>query len=215
MKTLLKPIFISAIAILPISVLAEVDPFAESPKTEIDRTEDQKTDEVLTDRLLKAFGEERLDKGTGKGRQVIRVTIQRSFHAPLMFKWFPGEDGEESFLIVKKLLKKEGEDDFQVLDTNKRVELNPNQEKLLKEMFTRSPLQDLPQEDWQSPGLDGSQWIYEAAAGEAEVWIARINPVYPILEGTKITPTRLAKELQLTSFTVMLWLLAGIDEKAY
>ena len=55
----------------------------------------------------------------------------------------------------------------------------------------------------------------EAAAGEAEVWIARINPVYPILEGTKITPTRLAKGLQLTSFTVMLWLLAGIDEKAY
>jgi hypothetical protein len=215
MKTLFKHMFLFAIALLPNGAIGEDDPFAEPPKTEIDRTGDKKSDKVLTDRLLKAFEEERLDKGTGKGRPVIRITILRSFHAPLMFKWFPGEDGEESFLVVKKLIKKQGEVDFQGLDTNKRVKLTASQETLLKEMFTNSPFQDLPQEDWQSPGLDGSEWIYESAASDAEILITRVNPVDPVLEGAKIAPKRLSKELQLTSFTMMLWLLSGIDERAY
>jgi hypothetical protein len=211
MKTLLKHMFLFAIALLPNGAIGENDPFAEPPKAEIDT---RKSANGLTDSLLKAFEEEHLDKGTGKGRPVIRITILRSFDAPLMFKWFPGEDGEESFLIVKKL-QKHGEDDFHGLETNKRMKLSSSQEKHLQAMFTHSPLQDLPQEDWQLPGLDGSEWIYEAAAGDAEIMITRVNPVDPVFEGEKIAPSRLAKELQLTSFTMMLWMLSGIDERAY
>ncbi len=84
MKTLPKHIFRFAIVILPNVVVGEEDPFAEPPQTEIYRTGDRKSDKVLTDRLLNAFEEERLDQGTGKVRQVIRITIPGSFHAPLI-----------------------------------------------------------------------------------------------------------------------------------
>lgn len=58
----------------PNSAIGVADPFAEPPKREIGRTEDRNSDKALSDKLLKAFEEERLDKGTGKDRPLIRIS---------------------------------------------------------------------------------------------------------------------------------------------
>ena len=195
-----------------------VDPFAEPAVVPIDRSADKKSDKFLSDDLLNAFEERRLDDGVGKGREVIRITVIRSFHAPVMFKWFPAPPGQESELEVKRLkvaIGADGERSYQGIDFHQRLKLRPSQEGLLKEIYQHSPLQDLPQVDWTGKGLDGSDWIYEAAAGEGSVLIARWSPIDPVLEGQKIDRKRLSKELQLTTFSLMLWTLSGIDERPY
>jgi hypothetical protein len=194
------------------------DPFAQPVVVSIDRSGDKKSEEFLSEDLLKAFEERRLDKGTGKGREVIRITVLRSFDAPVVFKWFPAPPGQESELEVKRLkvaVGKDGERSYQGIDFHQRLKLRASQELLFKEIYQHSPLQDLPQKDWVMEGLDGSEWIYEAAAGDGSILIARRNPVTPILEGTEVDRQRLSKELQLTTFSLMLWTLSGIDERPY
>lgn len=194
------------------------DPFAEPVVVPIDRSGDKRSDKFLSDQLLKAFEESRLDNGVGKGREVIRITVLRSFDAPVMFKWFPAPLGQVSELEVKRLKVVVGADgarSYQGMDFHQRLKLRPTQEGLLKEIYEHSPLQELPQTDWTAEGLDGSDWIYEAAAEKGSIRIARWSPINPVVEGTKIDPKRLSKELQLTTFALMLWTLSGIDERPY
>jgi hypothetical protein len=204
------------------SVYAEdkVDPFNPEPPKVIDRSKDEGSKLFLRDDLLKAFGEKRLDNGTDKA--VLRITVMRSFHAPLMFKWFPSEDGKDAWLHVKTLKvdsNADGDRVYKGLDTNKRIKLTTAQRKLLQTTYGQSPMQDLPQPFWQPEALDGSRWIYEVAAeGGGSILIARRNPIDPrkaCIDFSKIRPERLAKELQLTSFTLLLWALSGVDERPY
>lgn len=193
------------------------DPFAAPAVAPIDRSGDKRSDKFLSDELLKAFEERRLDDGA-KDREVIRITVLRSFDAPLMFKWFPAPPGQESELEVKRLKvvrREDGSRTFDGMDFQKRLKLRASQELLLKEIYRHSPLQDLPQADWAGDGLDGSDWIYEASAEDRSTLIARWSPINPVLKGTGIDRQRLSKELQLTTFSLMLWVLSGIDDRPY
>jgi len=184
------------------------DPFELVEKAPIDRTNDASSEDFLTDKLLKAFGEKRLDKGTSK-RAVIRITILRGFHAPLLFKWYPSDESLKPILQIKRLAVKRSSNKtvHEKLDLDKRIELKASQEKLLKNIYTHSTIQDLPQNYWSPATLDGSTWIYEVAAEDSSILITRRNPIRPILEGTKITRKRLSRELNLTTFSLMLWTL--------
>ncbi|WP_411846756.1 hypothetical protein AAFN60_04145 [Roseibacillus persicicus] len=194
------------------------DPFAYVNPAPVDRTGDQKSDRFVTDSILEAFGEERLDTGTGKGRALIRITVLRSFHAPLMFKWYPAEVGKDSFLQVKRVklvVNDKRERIYQGLDLDQILVLRPSQERLLTSIYSNAPLQSLPQAYWTPEALDGSRWMYEAAAEDGSIIIVRRNPIDPSLEGVSVEKDRLSHELQLTSFAMMLWTLSGVDEEPY
>ena len=219
---------LSSLLLLGLTLLASADdtsddtsddPFAVPEPKPVDRSADKKSDGFLSDELLKALDERRLDKGTGKGDGVIRITVLRSFHAPLVFKWFlSSELGRPSMLHVKRLkyvVNDKGERTYKGLDLHQKLKLRPSQEELLKTIYAHAPLQELPQAYWTHASLDGSQWIYEAAAKSGSILIARRNPINPLLEGTKIDPKRLSHELRLTAFAMMLWTLSGIDERPY
>jgi hypothetical protein len=195
-----------------------IDSFVEPEVVTIDRSGDKKSEAFLSEDLLKAFEERRLDKGIGNGRTMIRITVLRSFDAPVVFKWYPAPPGQESELEVKRLkvaVGRDGERIYQGIDFHQRLKLRASQELLLKGIYQHSSLQDLPQKDWVMGGLDGSKWIYEAAAGDRSILVARWSPIHPTLEETEVDRQRLSKELQLTTFSLMLWALSGIDERPY
>ena len=156
-------------------------------------------------------------KGTGKKRSVIRITIMRSFHAPLLLKWYPAYDEHKALIHIKRLKVKSTDTEriYEGLDIDKRIELKASQEKLLKAIYRHSPIQDLPQDYWSPQTLDGSMWIYEASGGDGSTLLTRRNPIDLFLEGSNIKSARLARELQLTTFSLMLWTLSDIDEEPY
>jgi len=217
MKSLQFALLLAAYGIAGIAQ-GSPDPFTPIEPEAVDRSSDKKSDTFISTEILKAFGERRLDEGTGKGSPVIRITILRSFHAPLMFIWYPADPGHESHLHVKRLkfvVNDKGERIYKGLDMNQNLKLRPSQEGFLKTLYGLSPLQDLPQTDWTHESLDGSQWIYEAAAEDGSILIARCNPVDPLLKCAQVKHQRLLRESQLTQFALMLWGLSGIDERPY
>ncbi|BDS05356.1 hypothetical protein NT6N_03960 [Oceaniferula spumae] len=192
------------------------DPFSRLDPKPVDRSKDLKSDSFISNGLLAAFREKRLDKGSGNKKSLIRITIRRSFHSTLMFQWFPGE----SRLQVKRLKPHDDPfgDSWGELDLDRSVKLPEAQQKLLKILYSNAPLEIMPQDFWQPQGLDGSTWIYESAAEGGSILVARRNPVDPsvvCIADTGIKPGRLSKELQLTSFALMLRTLSGIDEEPY
>jgi hypothetical protein len=188
------------------------DPFVAQEAKPLDRSKDLSSESFLSKGLLEAFKEKRLDKSSANQKSLIRITIRRSFHSPLMFQWFPSDYR----LHVKRLKSRGGAPG--VLDIDRSVKLTEEQQKLLKSLYSKASLDALPQDFWQPQALDGSTWIYESTTLEGSILIARRNPIDPnedCLQYTKIKPSRLSKELQLTSFTLMLWMLSGIDEEPY
>ena len=152
------------LGLMSISIADEpVDPFAEPVVVPIDRKADKKSVNFLSDDLIKAFEEQRLDDGVGKGREVIRITVLRSFHAPVMFKWFPAPPGQESELEVKRLkvaIGSDGERSYQGIDFHQRFKLRPSQEGLLKEIYDML---------WQNGTDDFKDILYTLAGGVAAV----------------------------------------------
>lgn len=202
----------------------QTDPFAVVEKEAVDRSGDKTSEHFISDALLKLFGERRLDEGFGKESTLIRITVLRTFDAPLMFKWYPGEQGGESVLQVKRLkfvINEKGEKIIKNLDLNQKLVLRPSQKRFLKTVYGKSPLADLTQksplyhDDEINSMLDGSLWIYEVAGSKKSIVIVRHNPIDPQLEGKKIAPNKLVPELQLTTFAMLLWGLSGIDERPY
>jgi len=194
------------------------DPFAPDEPKAIDRSADKNSEHFIGDETLKEFQEERLDKGIEKNRLVVRIKVWRSFHAPLMFKWSATVPGDESVLCVKRLksvVSEDGKTTYKGLDLDQEIKLLPGQTRLLKTLYARAPIHELPQPYWTELGLDGSDWTYEVASDDGLIIIARRNPVYPTLEGTKLEPERLLHEMQVTSFALMLWALSGIDDEPY
>lgn len=193
------------------------DPFSDSGVKPVDKTKDLGSENFLSEGLLAAFKEKRLEKGIGNTKSLIRITIIRSLHSPLMFQWFPGE----SRLQVKRLNNDSDPfgDSYGELSMNRAVKLTAIQNNLLKSLYSKAPLDILPQAYWQPQGLDGSTWVYESAvARKGTILVARRSPIDPSkasLEYTNIKSDRLAKELQLTSFALMLWMLSGVDEDPY
>lgn len=197
-----------------------VDPFAYVPPKKADRTKDKGSVEVLSDEILKALGEPRLDKGTGKGGPgIIRITVIRSFHSPVVFKWLPGADGQQPSLQVKRAKMQKREDGTRIytgLDIDTRVKLRPFQDHNLKTLFSNANFDGLTQDCWQGPGTDGSVWIYERAAEDGATLLVRHNPINPdsALEYSKITKKQLLQESNLTTFALMIWTLSEIDDEA-
>lgn len=191
------------------------DPFAVERVEPIDRSEDLGSEEFLSDELLAAFDEGRMEVDAG---EKIRLTVLRSFHAPLMFTWYPRPLGQESALVVKRLRvlrDDDGEVTYQGLDFNQRLVLRPAQGRLLKEALGRSPIYELPQADWMEPGLDGALWVFEVPDEEGSIVIARHSPLSPMVHIFEVQAERLVREMHLASFGLMLWTLSGVDELPY
>lgn len=218
MKNHFAALFFLALAGSPTIADEAADPFAVVVKKPIDRRADKPSEHFLSNDLLKAAGERRLSGSIRDGDLFIRITILRSFHGPLVFKWFPAHPEGTPKLQIKRLKKgrnEEGEETYEGVDLEREVEISPAQDKLLKELYWNSPAQELPQPYWTHEALDGSKWIYEVMTDEGWILIARRNPINPVLDGLNEDRARISKELQLTSFALMLWMISGIDEEAY
>ena len=222
----MKALIIPALMLMcPETTLAQEtpDPFAGPDKLgpkPIDRTSDKKSSAYLTDELLKALGEERLDGGKKRGSPVLRITVLRSFHAPLIFKWYPGEPLGESSLHVKRLkmvIDEKGEQAYAGLDFNQQLRLRPAQNRLLWTIYNETGFSLLPQLCFTAKEvLDGSEWIYEEADKDGSILLSRRNPVHlPLDKEKEVVVDRLACEMRLTTLAMMLWTLSGVDEEPY
>ncbi|MBU4461173.1 MAG: hypothetical protein KJ579_11435, partial [Verrucomicrobia bacterium] len=184
--------------------------------------------DVLTDEILEAFEEPRLDNGFGEA--VIRITVLRSFHAPIMFIFYPRrEDPGEPLLYVKRLRRVVDEqfiDHRRVrhedLDFHNQLKLRVGQRDALYTILGQADVGNLPSECWQRPGLDGSAWIYEFAAEGGSTLLRRRSPIatkdyldslarMDMLDQVDIL--RLAREMNLTTFAMMIWTLSGLDSE--
>lgn len=194
------------------------DPFDRSAEAEVDAGNDRTPPSPEEDEMMKAMGEVRLDKGTGKGGPgLIRITVLRSFHAPLVFTWFPGEGEREPSLQAKRAKMETdnmGNRTYTGMDLNVRVKLRPIQDKILKTLWENADFDGLPEECWQPASLDGSRWTYESAWEDGRTMISRTNPINPdiAIEHSPISKQQLLKESNLTTFALMIWTLSGIDE---
>lgn len=195
------------------------DPFDDGRPEAADRRKDKGSKEFLDDQLLGALGLKRLDEGVGKGTSVIRITVLRSFHPPLSFSWYPAPQGEESWLRVRRLkmeINSRGQRGYKGLDLDNKIKLRPDQGRLLKEVLHRTEVDSLPQACWQPEGLiDGSEWIFEVAEKEESFLISRRSPIDPQAEGAEISKKRLAQEMHLTAFALVIWTLSGIEAELY
>lgn len=193
---------------------------APSSEAPIDHSKKESSQAFLADNMLEAFDEPRLDKGLSEG-EIIRISVYRSFHPPLMFLWAPGRDGSPPTLKVKRIAFETyspipGSKPLRTWPKfEKEITLDPTQDKLLRSLYSSSPIEGLPQACWTPSILDGSEWIFEHATSKDYTIISRRNPINPPLEPSAISTERLAAEMKLARFGVAVWVLAGIDEELY
>jgi len=217
MKTIITALIL-LVGINLVNGKEEVDPFAYVPPKEADRTKDKGSAQFLSDAELKALDEPRLAKGTGKGGPgIIRITVLRSFHSPIVFTLYPATERQTPTIHVKRIRMRtdeNGQRTYLGLDIDSRVKLRPSQDKNLKTLFGNANFDGLSQDCWQGPALDGSIWIYERAAEDGATMLARHNPINPeeAVKSFPITKARLLQESNLTTFALMIWTLSGIDD---
>ena len=162
-----------------------------------------------------------MDKGTDNDHsEVVRVTVLRSFHAPLAFIWRITRDG--GTLRVKRakmrIEKEEEKRVYEGLDIDKSIPLSKEQMRMIQEFWGKVEFHDLPQiseqEEMMTGVLDGSSWVYEATVGKESILFAKSNPL-DFVPPSKLPPAakgRQKSEYQLNLFAVMLWTMAGIDD---
>lgn len=217
MKTLILACILNGSA-LNVVVGQNEDPSAEKlePKV-VDDGKRKDSTAFLGDDLLKHLNEPRLDKGAGKDG-LIRITVFRSFHSPVVFIWYPPAGSKKESVIHVKRLKQtingEGVASYHGLDIDKRVTLKPAQTTNLKKMLEPVEYHRLPQRCWQPDMLDGSTWIYEVVSDDHSLVFVRRTPVQfgDVIEHVDISKQRLLAEMNLTRFAVMLWMLTDIDD---
>jgi len=220
MCSAMKRIFLLCLlGVMPVLSQEAKDPYSAEAVAEVDRSKDRKSPEYISDEVLKALGEPRLDKGTGKDDlNVVRITVLRSFHAPLAFIWRMTPDGDT--LVVKRAKMKtvDGERVYEELDIDKSISLSKGQVKLMKEFLGKVDFHLLPQiseqEEMGYETMDGSRWVYETAAAKESILFSKRNPLvfFPPSELPPAAQGRLKSEVQLNQFAVMLWTMAGIDD---
>ena len=211
-----------AVIVSAILVRAETTPSSKDAGSQ-DRSMDKKSSVFLPDQLLQAFEEKRLDKGTGGDDSDfwLRLTVVRSFHAPLMFTWRMPSNGEESFLDVKRIQKLDSKSapvTYKKYDLWTRKRVSAAQGRLLRSLFVDSALMKLPQKDWSLGNLDGSHWIYEVAASNDSLLVARSSPITAKaeeLKASEVSTERIMQESKLNTLGLMLWLLSEIDDEPY
>jgi|GEM_PF-6168852 len=186
----------------------DYDPFAYVPPSDPNGKMSSRT--VLDPIRLKAFQEPYLDKGTGDDRDLIRITISRSFHAPVMLKWYPGKEGESSQLQVKVLKKGDDGESYSRIGLEKNITISAQQRDLLTRMVESSKATSLPAPCWQGAMLDGSTWIYEFASKGDSICLERKSPILSGIEIENLDKKRLLRETHLTALTMMLWQLADL-----
>ena len=209
----MKALPIALLLALPACVYGQTVPASTSPpKAEIVQL--PASEQYLSEHLLDRFNEPRLDNGSPDGKPVIRITVLRGNQSPVMMIWHPERRDGTSTLHVKvlKVDTIQATTSYTSITLDRLITLTQAQTKALKSIYTLAPLQSLPKEPWQSETLDGSAWVYEAAAGKRSVMVCRRNPISPDLSTNEIPKARLVKELQLTSFGLTLWTMANIDE---
>ena len=168
---------------------------------------------VLSDLILQKFGEQRLDNGNKV--DVIRITILRSFHDPLMFIWTVDNKAPEKLVIkkVQRVIDKEGEITYGQLILNKKIDMTKSQSKYLKKMLLVSDAHCLNPKDWQQETLDGSTWIYEFASRGKSIVLVRRNPIEAKVGDLKIPRKRMLKESALTSMALMIWTMGNLENE--
>jgi hypothetical protein len=218
----MKTILTLAIMLASLAVRAENIPNSGNDGSD-DRSMDKNSSAYLSDSLLDAFDEKRLDKGTGGDDSDfwLRLTVIRSFHAPLMFTWRMHPNGGESFLDVKRVQKQNSKAapiSYKKHDLWTRKRVSATQGRLLKSLFDASALMELPRKDWSLGSLDGSQWIYEVAASNDARLVVRSSPITAKadeFEALKVPTARIMQESKLNALGLMLWLLSEVDEEPY
>lgn len=171
----------------------------------------------LSDHLLQRFNEPRLDDGAPNSLPLIRITAIRGKDSPVMLIWHPDQRDGTSTLRVKMLEVNEEQSSitYSRIILDRKITLSQAQTRSLKSIYTLAPIHTLPQETWQSDKMDGSVWVFEAASGKKAMLLVRMNPIDPEIASNPIPATRLAKELQLSTFALNLWVLANIDALPY
>lgn len=134
-----------------------------------------------------------------------------------MLIWHPDHRDGTSTLRAKMLEvnREQSTISYSRITMDRKITLTQAQTKSLKSIYTLSPINSLPKEAWQSEQMDGSVWVFEAASGKRSMLLARMNPIEPEIESHPIPAPRLAKEMQLSSFALSLWVLANIDSLPY
>lgn len=171
------------------------------------------SDAILPDSLLDKFREPRLDNGSEV--DVIRITILRSLHDPLMFTWTVDSKYPEKLSIkkVERIFDKNGELKYGELVLNKNIDLTESQSGYFKKILAVSDAHNLDPEDWQPETLDGSTWIYEFVSRENSIILVRKNPIDARLGNLPIPQEKLLKELTLTSMALMIWSVANLENE--
>lgn len=212
-------ILLCLLGVMPVLSQDAADAFAASPVAKVDRSKDRKSPEYISDEVLKVLREPRLDNGTGKDDlNVIRLTVLRSFHAPLVFIWRITPDGNTLQVKRAKMKIVDEQRVYEGLDIDKSISLSKDQLKLIKAFWEKVEFHDLPQiseqEEMITASMDGSTWVYETAAAKESILFAKSNPLhfFPESELLPAARGRQKTEFHLNLFAVMLWTMAGIDD---
>jgi hypothetical protein len=175
--------------------------------------QDTPSNDPLTIDLLAKFKENSLANGTG-GKSQVRITLLRSFHPPLMIKWYPEADADE-VAVQAKTLTKNLEPEGVRLSKDVTARLSVGQRENLKQYFGLADPVNLPKEDWRSSDvLDGSTWVIEIASDEEVTRLVRRNPMSLPSESSdrnKVTHDRIWREQFLVTFALNLLMASGLE----
>lgn len=153
--------------------------------------------------------------------ETYRLTVQRSFDPDLVFEM------ESEAIFLQKTRRSTGVMSDSMVTTyrvvrDSRLPIEPEEFKAFRTLLRASSFWNLPTEDWQSLGLDGSSWVLEGVKDGKYHRVERSNP---FIHGTgtpldgdlkKLPPDRIYSEGRLIAAFMYLWALSGeANEKLY
>lgn len=153
--------------------------------------------------------------------EFYRLTVSRSFDPILVI-----EIGGDAILLqkVRQIEERVGDsfDSSLRLVRNSRIPIDPGEFNGFKTLQEAGSFWDLPGEDWQPLGLDGSTWVLEGIKNGKYHRVERSNPFIPCARSPleddlkKLSPERAYSEGRLIAGFMYLWGLSGeANEKLY
>jgi hypothetical protein len=150
--------------------------------------------------------------------ELYRLTVTRSFDPLLRFEI------DEQAIYVRKV-RISNEETFAnkgKLVRDSRLKLEAREFANLRSLLEACEFWELPEADWSSPGLDGSDWIFEGVKAGKYHCIRRASPFKPALNTPlaedleQLTRLRAYNEGRLTGVFLYLWALTGeASEEVY
>lgn len=153
--------------------------------------------------------------------EFYRLSVSRSFDPILVI-----EIGGDAILLqkVRQIEERVGDsfDSSLRLVRNSRIPIDPGEFNGFKTLLEGGSFWDLPGEDWQPLGLDGSTWVLEGIKNGKYHRVERCNPFIPCARSPleddlkKLSPERAYSEGRLIAGFMYLWGLSGeANEKLY